>query len=72
MVWWGNRVLESGWRVSWIPAFAGMTEVSLRDGVFSRARCPRHGKVTDGTPMPRLFMGKMPKSWLLAGKVDAT
>gem|GEM_PF-3716649 len=46
--------------------------VSLRDGVFSRARCPRHGKVTDGTPMPRLFMGKMPKSWLLAGKVDAT
>jgi len=49
-----------------------MAMVSLREHVFSRARWMRHGKVTDGTPMLRLFMGKMPKPWLLAGKVDAT
>jgi len=28
----------NGWRVSWIPAFAGMTIVSLRDGVFNHGQ----------------------------------
>jgi len=40
----GTGWLYNGWRVSWIPAFAGMTIVLLRDGFLSWARRPCHGK----------------------------